>query len=150
MLKHDSPISGIASFGNKYIATAGYDNKIILWDAASGLPLARSWHDHLANQLVFSACGKYLLTSSSDYSARVWALPNLRLIRLFDKHLDDVEGVAFHPTKELVATSCRDSLIRVFDFSGNVLELEGHKADSISVAWDEDGNGLISSSDDGT
>ncbi|RYE59492.1 MAG: WD40 repeat domain-containing protein [Sphingobacteriales bacterium] len=150
MLKHDSPISGIATHMDRYIATAGYDNKVVLWDAISGKPLARSWHDHLANQVAFSSCGRFLVTSSSDYSARVWSIPSLKLVKLLENHTDDVEGIAFHPTRDLIATSCRDSLVRVFDFFGGVVEFKGHTADSISVTWEDDGDGLISSSDDGT
>ena len=32
MIRHLGPISGIAAFGGKFVATAGYDNQVILWD----------------------------------------------------------------------------------------------------------------------
>src|SRR5262245_54235283 len=68
MLKHTGPISGVATCGDQFVATAGYDNRVILWNGATGAPLARGFHDHLANQCQFSPCGKYLLSASSDYS----------------------------------------------------------------------------------
>lgn len=52
-MKHIGPIAGIAAHG-PWIATAGYDNRLILWDAASREPLARATHDHLANACDFS------------------------------------------------------------------------------------------------
>jgi hypothetical protein len=54
MICHRSPISGIASIENKYVATAGYDNQVIIWDAVTGQSLARGQHDHLANHVRFS------------------------------------------------------------------------------------------------
>lgn len=151
MIEHAAPISGIATFKEKYVATAGYDNQVILWDAVSGCSLARGLHDHLANQCTFSPDGTYLASSGSDYSCRIWHLPDMRLVTILGDHSDDVEGVAFHPEKPLIATSSRDSIVRVFDLDGTLkVRMEGHKADVISVAWVGNTDLLVSSSDDGT
>ncbi|KOT34868.1 WD repeat-containing protein [Streptomyces caelestis] len=151
MILHRSPISGVAALQDKYVATAGYDNQVICWDQRTGLALARAFHDHLANQCAFSPDGRYLLTSSSDYTARLWTVPDLRLVAVFSAHEDDVEMSAFHPSRELIATASRDHRVRVYDFTGRLLTtFVGHTADVISVEWAGDGDELISSSDDGT
>lgn len=150
-MQHASPISGIAAYQDKYIATAGYDNQIILWDQASGHAMNRAWHDHLANQCSFSKDGTRLVTSSSDYSARLWSVPDLRLLALFNDHDDDVEMSAFHPTRDLVATASRDHRLRVYDLEGRLVRrFTGHTADVISVEWAASDDHLITSSDDGT
>lgn len=41
MIAHQSPISGVAAYNGQWVATAGYDNQIILWDAAHKIALAR-------------------------------------------------------------------------------------------------------------
>jgi WD40 repeat protein len=151
VISHRGPISGVAAHGGKYVATAGYDNQVILWDGATQWPLSQVNHDHLANHLVFSPDGRLLLTSSSDYSARLWSVPDLRLLAVFADHEDDVEMAAFHPREELVATASRDHTIGVYAFDGSLrARLRGHRADVISVVWSEDGRELVSSSDDGT
>lgn len=151
MIQHRSPISGVAAFADRWVATAGYDNQVILWDQATKSPSARSWHDHLANQCAFSPDGRHLLTSSSDYTARLWELPELKLVSVFAAQQDDVEMSAFHPSRPLVATASRDHRVRVYDFSGRLLEtFEGHRADVISVEWARGADEVISSSDDGT
>ncbi len=151
MIEHKAPISGIAASGDMFVATAGYDNQVILWDARRKTPLARSFHDHLANQAAFSACGRYLVTASSDRTARVWNVPEMTLRSVLGHHQDDVEMAVFHPTKALVATASRDHRVRVFTLDGELVRtFEGHTADVISVEWTGDGDQLCSSSDDGT
>lgn len=152
MIAHRSPISGIATYNGKFVATAGYDNQIILWDSETNIPLSRAWHDHLANQIEFSPDGKYVVTSSSDHTSRLWRLPDLKLAAVLSDHNDDVEMSTFHPVGEpLIATASRDHNVRVFDFNGKLQAcFTGHSADVISVAWSTDGREVISSSDDGT
>ncbi len=151
MRTHLSPLSGVATFSDQYIASAGYDNQVILWDAKTKESIYSVRHDHLANQCQFHKSGKYLISSSSDFSARLWSVPDMKLVAVLSGHQDDVEMSSFHPSKELIATASRDHKVRVFDFSGKIIHLfEGHEADVISVVWSEDGLSLISSSDDGT
>jgi WD40 repeat protein len=151
MIQHRGPISGIAAWRDTYVATAGYDNQVICWDQRTGRALARSFHDHLANQCTFSPDGRHLLTSSSDYTARLWTVPDLRLVAVFAEQEDDVEMSVFHPSKELIATASRDHRVRVYDFTGRLVALfAGHTADVISVEWSRDADEVISSSDDGT
>ncbi|MFK4066093.1 WD40 repeat domain-containing protein [Streptomyces sp. NPDC029674] len=151
MIRHYGPISGVATHGKRYVATAGYDNQLILWDAATKQPLTRVNHDHLVNQTSFSPDGRFLVSSSSDYSARLWSLPDLNLVAVLSDHKDDVEMSVFHPTKELIATASRDHNVRVYDFTGALITtFEGHTADVISVEWVAGSDELVSSSDDGT
>lgn len=151
-MKHFAPISGIASFQERYIATAGYDNQVILWNAQTKHAIHRVFHDHLANQCAFSPDGKLLVSASSDYSARIWEVPGMRLKAALVGHEDDVEMAAFNPAGDTVATCSRDHTIRLFDVNSGQCRyvLRGHQADVISVSWAADGATLVSSSDDGT
>ncbi|MGX7826339.1 WD40 repeat domain-containing protein [Actinokineospora sp. 24-640] len=151
MIQHRGPISGVAAYNDSYVLTAGYDNQVILWRQSDKQPLARCWHDHLANQATFSPDGRYALTSSSDYGARLWTVPDLRLVAVFADQDDDVEMSVFHPRRQWVATASRDHRVRVYDFTGAlVCTMVGHTADVISVEWARDSDELVSSSDDGT
>jgi WD40 repeat protein len=147
---HQGPIAGIAAAG-PFIATAGYDNRLILWDALSKRAIARSHHDHLVNHCAFSSNGAMVASSSSDYSARVWEVPSLRLKATLTGHDDDVDMAVFSPDDTLVATCALDRKIRIFDISGRCLKvLRGHTGNILSVAWTRDGERLVSSSVDGT
>ncbi len=107
------------------------------------------FHDHLANQVVFSKCGKYLASSSSDYSVRIWKVPSLELISVLN-HNDDVEGISFNAGSTKIATASRDCLIRVFSIEGQTLNLfEGHSKDALTVEWIDEKT-IISCGDDST
>jgi WD40 repeat protein len=93
-MKHWGPIAGIAASG-AYVATAGYDNQLILWNAASKRALARSLHDHLINHCAFNDDGTLIATASSDHSARIWDVPSLRLRAALIGHEDDVDMAVF-------------------------------------------------------
>lgn len=150
MIKHYSPISNISVFLEKYIATAGYDNRLILWDAKTHQSISVGFHDHLVNQCVFSPDGEYLLSSSSDFSARLWKVPEMKLLTIFNAQQDDSEGLSFHPINKLVAVTSRDHHTYIYDYSGTLLhKLSGHEHDVLSVVWCKN-NELITSSDDGT
>jgi toxoflavin biosynthesis protein ToxC len=157
MIQHRGPVSGVDAWGACWVATAGYDNQVILWEAATKKSIARALHDHLANQCRFSACGRLLVTSSSDYSARVWSVPSLRLLALLGDHDDDVEMAVPSPDGTRIATACRDHIVRIFKLSAYagmgaelIARLHGHEADVLSVEWIEGGAEVVSSGDDGT
>jgi toxoflavin biosynthesis protein ToxC len=145
---HQGPIAGIASHGN-LIATAGYDNRIILWKGRRGIACAT--HDHLVNQCAFSSDGRWLVSASSDYSARVWEVPTLRLKAVLSGHGDDVDMAVFSPDDRRIATCALDRCVRIFDLDGRCLsEMRGHTGNVLSLAWTSDGRHVVSSSVDGT
>lgn len=150
MIEHLAPVSGIDTAAT-LVATAGYDNQVILWDGA-GHGIASTRHDHLANQCRFSPSGRLLVSASSDYSARVWSVPSLQPLARLNGHGDDVEMAVFSPDETRVATASRDRCVRIFDAASGALQacLEGHRADVISVEWSAAGTELVSSGDDGT
>jgi len=149
-MKHTAPISSVATWG-PYVATGGYDNRVILWNATTRKALAQGWHDHLVNHCAFSANGKWLVTAGSDYSARIWELPSLRLKAVLTEHADDVDMAVFSPNNTWVATCALDRAVRIFSLSGTCIQtFLGHTGNIISLLWSQDGQRLVSSSVDGT
>lgn len=150
MIKHISPISGIATSA-RYIATAGYDNQVILWDKKVKRSIAKANHDHLANSVCFSRDEKILVSCSSDHTARVYRIPDMQLLSVLAEHEDDVEMAAISTDSKLIATASRDGRVRLYSINGVLLKtFLGHGADVISVCFSADEKNLITSSDDGT
>jgi WD40 repeat protein len=108
-------------------------------------------HDHLVNNCSFSSDGKWLVTASSDYSARLWALPSMRLQAVMSDHSDDVDMAIFSPDDQMIATCALDRLVRVFDLKGQCLmSFQGHSGNVLALAWSQHGEYLFSTSVDGT
>ena len=149
-MQHRGPIAGIAVHGN-YVATAGYCNQVILWNAQRHEALARASHDHLVNQCAFNSTGTLLVSASSDCSARVWQVPSMRLLAVLADHDDDVDMAVFSPDDTLIATCALDRCVRLFDTDGHCLHvMRGHTGNVLSLAWSADGHRVVSSSVDGT
>ena len=148
-MQHIGPVAGVAAHG-PYVASAGYDNRLILWDAATRQAIARSTHDHLVNACDFSADGRWLVSAASDYTARVWSLPDLRLVAVLGGHGDDVDMACFSPRATMIATCALDRIVRVFAPDGRLLhEMVGHTGNVLSLAW-IDNRRFITTSVDGT
>jgi toxoflavin biosynthesis protein ToxC len=151
VVRHDGAINGVTAHEDRYIATAGGDSRVILWDKATGKSISSSLHDDVVNDCAFSRDGRYLVTSSSDCTARLWSVPDLSLKAVLADHGDDVTTSAFHPVEELIATASRDSFVRVYDFQARlVATFDGVVGEVVWLDWTHDGRELVALSDDGT
>src|SRR5437879_685367 len=150
MLQHIGQISGVAAHEDLYIATAGDDGRVILWDKATGKSVSSSLHDDVVNDCSFSRDGRYLVTSSSDCTARLWSVPDLSLKTVLADHGDNVTTSGFHPIEELIATASRDSFVRVYDFHARLIaKFRGAVGEVVWLDWTHDGQELVALSDDG-
>lgn len=151
MIQHQAPISGLSLFEQQYIATAGYDNQIILWNAQTRQPLQRGWHDHLANYCDFSPDGSLLVTASSDGSTRLWSVPEFKLQCVMTSHSDDVMQAKFSPDGEKIASCSYDSSLSVHHKDGSfICKMQGHSGLVESFDWTADSLQLLSCGTDGT
>jgi toxoflavin biosynthesis protein ToxC len=148
--RHDGAINGVTAHEDRYIATAGDDRLVILWDKGTGKSVSSSSHDDVVNDCAFSRDGRYLVTSSSDCTARLWSVPNLSLKAVLADHGEDVTTSAFHPVEELIATASRDSFVRVYDFQARlVAQFGGVVSEVVWLDWTHDGGELVALSDEG-
>jgi WD40 repeat protein len=129
-LNHQEPIRAVAlSADGRTAATASTDDKVRLWDVATGKkrltlkwrpapPLTSEWfsgaHSHRVNSVAFSQDGKYILTGSDDRTARLWDAATGQPIEPASEHLHGVLAVAFSPFEGLLATASRDRTARLW------------------------------------
>jgi WD40 repeat protein len=151
VLQHIGSIRGATAHEDLYIATVGYDGRVILWDKGTGKSISSSSHGDVVNACAFSRDGRYLVTSSDDWTARLWSVPDLSLKAVLAGHGDDVTMSAFHPTEELIATASRDYSVRVYDFDATLAaKFDSMMCDVVWLDWTHDGQELIALSDTGT
>jgi len=109
-----------------------------------------SGHQGKVTSVSFSANGKYIVTASSDCTARLWDLSGNEVAQ-FKGHQDWVTSVSFSANGKYIATASSDHTARLWDLSGNeVAQIKGPQNPVLSVSFSPNGEYLATASDDGT
>jgi WD40 repeat protein len=92
------------------------DWEVMVWDVASGQPVAGPLvHDHI-HSLSFSSDSSRLVTADTARVAVVWKVPGgEEVFRL--PHLDAVNAAAFSPSGRLLLTASGDHMARLYDMT---------------------------------
>ena len=141
----------------RLVATASKDKTARIWDHASGDCL-HTLTDHTneffeVRGVAFSADGRLLATAcGNDKTARVWDTATGHCLHTLTGHTNTVNGVAFSPYGQLLATASNDKTARVWDTAtGDCLHtLTGHTDTVNGVAFSPYGQLLATASNDKT
>jgi WD40 repeat protein len=138
----------------RVLASAGWQNALILWDATTGKELRRLRGEKPVLTLAYSPDGKSLLTSSDDPSLAAWDAETGKEVRRLTGHRADskVYGLAFASDGKLLASSGTDNLLCLWDADSGRLLRKIIRADSSAylgvVALSPDGKTVVSEGGD--
>ena len=109
-------------------------------------------HEGIVNHVALSPDGKYIVTASNDYTARLWEIPTGQLHHTFQGHEKWVGYVAFSPDGYQVVTTSHDNTARLWDTNSGQLShiLRGHDKMVNYAAFSPDGQQIVTASKDGT
>ena len=140
----DSVMAVAWSPDQRYLASAGYDQVITLWDLETGRA-ERVFKGHSGRiwSLVFSPDGKSLLSAGLDTTARVWDVASGRQLRVLTNG-DGVWQALFSPDGQVIATAAINGGGRLWDArSGAVVsERLDHDQAVLTIAFSPDGRRL--------
>ena len=146
--------------GRMLASGGGMDNKIHLWDVATGAEMSvlvgRSSplfsHPAQAFSVAFSPDGRVLASGNGDDTIQLWDVASGTELRTLAGHTDSVMSVAFSPDGRMLASGSFDHLIKLWDVAGGreLRTLAGHTDSVQRVAFSPDGRMLASGSDDHT
>ncbi|MGJ0486771.1 MAG: TIR domain-containing protein [Methylomicrobium sp.] len=137
----------------QWIAGAGSDSLILVWDADNGELLnTLEGHQHSVLSIAFSPDGQWLASCSFDLTVRLWEAATGKLVRILEGHEDYVYSIAFSPDGHWLASSADDGTVRLWEAATGKLVriLEGHEGSVNNIAFSPDGYWLASSGSDST
>ncbi|KAI9474487.1 Chromatin assembly factor 1 subunit [Coemansia sp. RSA 989] len=137
--RHTAPVNVVRfSPASGRLASAGDDGVIIIWRQVDSPPAALA--DHLEDSagketwrpaamlrgsladicdLAWSPDGAFLVSASVDNTARVWDAREARCVQVLADHSHYVQGVAWDPLNEFVATQSSDRSLRIYRWLGS-------------------------------
>jgi WD40 repeat protein len=145
------------------VASGSRDKTLKIWSAKTGIQ--KSTHSHDLSSVAWNKDGSKLATGGWDKAVRIWTVGSAGTFKCewtLSGHNDPVRSVCFSPcgTKIVSGGGCgqtgggnEDFSIRIWDAeTGTQIgsPLTGHSCPVLSVAWNNDGSKLASSSKDRT
>jgi len=128
----------------RYLASAGYDKVITLWDLEHGRS-ERVFQGHSERiwSLVFSPDGRSLLSAGVDTTARVWDVTTGRQLLVLT-NADAVFQAVFSPDGQVIATAAINGGGRLWDARSGALlsERVDHDQAVATMAFSPDGRRL--------
>lgn len=135
----------------RYLASSGWEDKVILWDAHNRCPVGQTMAGIC---LAFSPNGALLATGSDDCGVRLWdARTGAPMGAPMMGHAGTVCSLAFSPDSALLASGSADTKIVIWDIAARAPiapPLEAHSDSVYTLAFSPDGSILASGSWDAT
>jgi WD40 repeat protein len=155
--KHEVSVTAIAfSPDGKVLASGGGDQKILVWDVASGQQTT-AFKDLKDNggavwSVAFSPDGKTLASAGASPTIKLWNVATGQNSATLGGHEGSIYIVTFSPDGRMLASASDDSTIKLWEVASgqNLATLKGHTGAADSVAFAPGGKMLASASIDGT
>jgi cytochrome c len=139
---HGGPVRALAIGGDGRLASAGFDQSMIVWDPAGGRAQAVvRWHAGAVNALAALPDGGFA-SSGEDGRIALWPpRPGARPLRVLEGHAGPVAALAVSPDGGWLASAAWDGTALVWDLRGAqpARRLEGHQGNVNAVAFRRDG-----------
>ena len=156
--EHTETIQALAwSPSGKYIASAGDDALVRVWDVVTGRTIF-TYRGHASSTgnammaLAWSPDGKRIASGGKDKRVHVWDALTGGNISVYYAHLDVINALVWSPGGTHIASASDDKTVHVWDSSTarKVLIYSGHSEAVTFLAWSSDGVRIASSSRDET
>jgi WD40 repeat protein/tRNA A-37 threonylcarbamoyl transferase component Bud32 len=145
---HDQGAAGVAfSPDGRFLATAGRDNKVKVWEAKTG-SLVHTLTGHADEVLcvIFSPDGQWVVSSAKDATVRLWQVSTGQCVKTLKTVPDWLRGVAFsRDGRHLAATSHGGGIWLWKTSSWQRIALSGrHRGPVQSVVFTPDSRQMVS------
>jgi serine/threonine protein kinase len=114
---HSSWVLALAiSPDSRVLVSGGLDDRIVIWDIATGQPkfVINDAHSKAINSLSISPDGLFAVSGSDDDTIKIWQLATGQLVRTISGHTQDVNAVAVTPDGQFIISGSEDRSVAVW------------------------------------
>ncbi len=150
---HTGKIRSVAwSPDGKYIASAGEDMIVQVWEAATARTfLTCAGHTEWINTVAWSPDGMHIVSASNDKTARIWNAQTGSTVLIYNGHSGwrggGINAAAWSPNGIHIATASHDKTVQVWNATSGIRKLtyREHSDDVLALAWSPTSIRIVSS-----
>ncbi|MEI2736201.1 MAG: WD40 repeat domain-containing protein [Rhodoblastus sp.] len=137
------------------LATAGFDKRLLLWDAASGQQIAElpSPHERSVIQIAYSPDGRFLAAGDAGGLVTLWDAAERQMLHSLLTYVDSVViGLAFSPDSSYLAVGDFDGNLSIWNVKTGprvCAMSKAHDGWTLTLAFSPNGQTLASGGTDG-
>ena len=126
------------SHDGRYIASAGRDKTVLVWDTATG-SVVYAYHRHTDEiwHLAWSPDSRFVASAGADRTVQVWEATTGYAAPVYDKHRDVVRAVSWSHDGRYLASASDDRTVHVWDVSKGLARqmYRQHGCGVYAVSW---------------
>ena len=116
---HAGGVTAVAWVNDSLLASAGADQRLLLWSVADQSPSKVLATDAgIIRTLATSPDGRVLASGGDDPVIRLWDVESGKLVRTLPGHKDWVMALAFSPDGKYLASAGYDQSVRIWNLGG--------------------------------